>query len=94
MIEICLVVDAIGEEKKKSFIDWFVSRQIEEYKKAFFFLRDSDQIERLEERYNWFKKYVSKYAETYGLVFPEEWNVLYAIADQFCTQTRYNLISV
>jgi len=55
-----------------------------------FFQIKASRFENLEYRYSWFKqKYLSQYKDSYGRIFPKEWNVSRAVAEEFCSVTRF-----
>ena len=88
LAEACLVVDALQPRVKEDLINWFVDRQLAEYKSLFREYDEVSWLDKCDRRYAWLKRCFLEYEEDCARIFPEHWNMPGKIANDFCKVTR------
>ncbi|KAG9396929.1 Vps53-like, N-terminal [Carpediemonas membranifera] len=88
----CQLIEAMGPDSKKNFFSWFLKVQLSSYKN----LNDGtngtaeERFRKLEERFTWLTKRLGEVSIEYGGAFPQEWQMLAVIVDEWvnvtCTQ--------
>ena len=88
LADACLVVDALQPRVKEDLVNWFVDRQLTEYKSLFREYDEVSWLDKCDRRYAWLKRCFLEYEEDCARIFPEHWNMPGKIASDFCKVTR------
>ena len=88
LADACLVVDALQLRVKEDVVNWFVDRQLSEYKSLFRDYDDISWLDKCDRRYAWLKRSFLEYEEDCARIFPEAWDMPRKIATDFCKVTR------
>ena len=84
LAEACLVVDALQPRVKEDLINWFVDRQLAEYKSLFREYDEVSWLDKCDRRYAWLKRCFLEYEEDCARIFPGHWNMPGKIANDCC----------
>lgn len=90
----CFVIDVMGSDMRKEFIDHFCKRQLTLYELMFKEGSESSKLENTEQRYQWLVKWLKNYDENYKLIFPLQWRVSEAVAEEFCLRTNQKIFKI
>jgi len=91
LAEACLVVSVLEPRVKKSIVTWFIQLQIKEYTIMFQDNEEQAWLDKIERRFNWFKKNLIEFEERHGPIFPPDWEMSERIASEFCRVTRADI---
>lgn len=83
----CDVVDAFGDEFRKSKIDWFCKKYLEPYQKQY----SKTPLEDIDKRYKWLKEAIDRYKRDYLRILPVKWRMPYWISYKFCEMTQKHI---
>lgn len=94
LLDAGFVIDAMGIETRKEFIDHFCTRQLSLYELMFKDGGENSKLECTDQRYQWLLKWLKNYEENYKLVFPAHWHVNVAVAEEFCVRTHQKILKI
>eukprot|EP01105_Mastigella_eilhardi_P001277 TRINITY_DN1155_c0_g1_i2.p1 TRINITY_DN1155_c0_g1~~TRINITY_DN1155_c0_g1_i2.p1 ORF type:complete len:609 (-),score=193.54 TRINITY_DN1155_c0_g1_i2:1075-2877(-) len=94
LLDVCAMVDALDEAKRKEFLHWICENQLTEYRTLFNPQAECAKLEHVGKRYEWLMKHLEENAPLYNEVFPPDWNVFELLADQFCVDTKLDLMNI
>lgn len=94
LVDACFVIDAFDEKTRKEFISRWSDRQLGVYDLKFKTDIESSQIENVDQRYNWFLDWLSSYETNLSKIFPSQWRVSEAIAEDFCIRTSDKMLQM
>lgn len=89
----CLVVDALGPEVTKEFIQEFSNRFIARYNAFFDISNPNSALDKADERFSWISQLLNFYDMHYVHIFPRHWKASSKLAEDLCTKTREALVS-
>lgn len=70
-------------------LEWFIDLQLSEYTHLFDSAEDVAWLDKLNQRYAWFKRQLLQFEEKFRAMFPLEWELSERIAVEFCKITKY-----
>ncbi|XP_050438250.1 vacuolar protein sorting-associated protein 53 homolog [Adelges cooleyi] len=91
MAEACLVVSILESKVKDELLDWFINLQLSEYTHLFDSAEDVAWLDKVNQRYAWFKRQLLQIEEKFGTMFPVQWELSKRIAVEFCVITKNEL---
>jgi len=94
LAEACLVVSVLDSSVKRSLISWFIQLQIKEYTIMFQDNEEQAWLDKVDRRFNWFKKSLIEFEERHGAIFPPDWEMSERIGAEFCRVTRTDLARI
>ena len=94
LADACLVVDSLDPSIRNQLIDKITNHELQEYRTLFQANQDISWLDKVDKRFNWFKKHLVQFEERYGLVFPLKWEVSERIAVHFCHTTNEHLTQI
>lgn len=75
-------------------LEWFIDLQLSEYTHLFDSTEDVAWLDKVNQRYSWFKRQLLQSEDKFGAMFPVEWELSERISVGFCKITKYvNFIS-
>jgi len=75
-------------------LKWFIDLQLSEYTHLFDSTEDVAWLDKLNQRYVWFKRQLLQCEEKFGAMFPIQWELSERIAVEFCKITKYVLFII
>jgi DNA-binding FrmR family transcriptional regulator len=94
LMDACFVIDAMGEEVRREFIDKWTERQLGVYELQFKSGAEASQLGNVDKRYQWLLTWIAHYEEHFSKVFPIHWRVSEAVAFQFCLITNGKMLEM
>ncbi|XP_025409735.1 vacuolar protein sorting-associated protein 53 homolog [Sipha flava] len=91
MAEACLVVSILEPKVKDELLEWFIDLQLSEYTHLFDSAEDVAWLDKLNQRYAWFKRQLLQCDEKFSSMFPVQWKLSERIAVEFCKITKNEL---
>ncbi|KAL4143131.1 hypothetical protein QTP88_005495 [Uroleucon formosanum] len=91
MTEACLVVSILEPKVKDELLEWFIDLQLSEYTHLFDSTEDVAWLDKLNQRYAWFKRQLLQCEEKFRAMFPVQWELSERIAVEFCKITKNEL---
>jgi len=70
-------------------LEWFIDLQLSEYTHLFDSTEDVAWLDKLNQRYAWFKRQLLQCEEKFRDMFPVHWELSERIAVEFCKITKY-----
>lgn len=70
-------------------LEWFIDLQLSEYTHLFDSAEDVAWLDKLNQRYAWFKRQLLQCEEKFRAMFPPQWELSERIAVEFCKITKY-----
>eukprot|EP01117_Protostelium_nocturnum_P012058 TRINITY_DN4417_c0_g1_i1.p1 TRINITY_DN4417_c0_g1~~TRINITY_DN4417_c0_g1_i1.p1 ORF type:complete len:781 (+),score=218.28 TRINITY_DN4417_c0_g1_i1:86-2428(+) len=91
LMDACHVIDAMGKDSRREFINWLLDTLLKEYKSLFRQGDEISSISNIKRRFAWLKKRLMMFDERFRGIFPEEWAVQESFVEEFCILTRQNV---
>ncbi|XP_015374387.1 PREDICTED: vacuolar protein sorting-associated protein 53 homolog [Diuraphis noxia] len=91
MTEACLVVSILEPKVKDELLEWFIDLQLSEYTHLFDSAEDVAWLDKINQRYAWFKRQLLQCEEKFRAMFPPQWELSERIAVEFCKITKNEL---
>eukprot|EP00013_Stygamoeba_regulata_P006215 CAMPEP_0177640838 /NCGR_PEP_ID=MMETSP0447-20121125/6755_1 /TAXON_ID=0 /ORGANISM="Stygamoeba regulata, Strain BSH-02190019" /LENGTH=833 /DNA_ID=CAMNT_0019142933 /DNA_START=47 /DNA_END=2548 /DNA_ORIENTATION=- len=92
LIDVCFVIDAMGEKTKTEFVKWFCDRQLRDYRMTYTERSEHSAIENVPRRFEWIQQELSAYDAEWLNVFPPPWLVKQAIVLEFARLTGEGIL--
>lgn len=73
---------------RNELLEWFIDLQLSEYTHLFDSTEDVAWLDKLNQRYAWFKRQLLQCEEKFGAMFPVQWELSERIAVEFCKITK------
>lgn len=74
---------------RSELLEWFIDLQLSEYTHLFDSTEDVAWLDKINQRYAWFKRQLLQCEEKFGAMFPIQWELSERIAVDFCKITKY-----
>ncbi|XP_050525562.1 vacuolar protein sorting-associated protein 53 homolog [Daktulosphaira vitifoliae] len=91
MAEACKVVSILKPNVKDDLLNWFIDLQLSEYTHLFDTAEDVAWLDKVNQRYNWFKRQQMQCEEKFKEMFPDDWELSERLAVEFCIITKNEL---
>lgn len=86
--DLCRVVSVLDPQVKTELSGWFVQRQLAEYLVLFEDTQDSAWLDKIDQRYQWFRSRLVDFEHKSEQLFPEDWDMGRRLTVEFCTTTK------
>lgn len=73
---------------RNELLEWFIDLQLSEYTHLFDSAEDVAWLDKLNQRYAWFKRQLLQCDEKFSTMFPVQWKLSERIAVEFCKITK------
>jgi vacuolar protein sorting-associated protein 53 len=94
LADVCLVVDALGNDIKDDIVQKLVDVQLKDYDDLFGMGGEHFKLEDVERRWAWFKRLAKNIDTKLMNVVPEKWSVLRTLCITFCDKTGGHILSL
>ena len=94
LCDACFVIDAMGEDVRREFIERWSDRQLGVYELQFKAGAEQSQLQNVDKRYQWLLTWITHYEEHFSRVFPPHWRVSEAVAFAFCLKTNQKMMEM
>ncbi|KAG0369845.1 Vacuolar protein sorting-associated protein 53 [Gamsiella multidivaricata] len=90
----CLVIDILGEDVRRSLVEWYCKLQLRAYRSVFKPNEEVSALDNTSRRYAWLKRLLKIHDEEHAHIFPPAWDVSRVLCMQFCGITRADLADI